>query len=73
MGCESVKDPKKRKQCEEANKQLARFKSKNSEASMRKNDSIVNESISMRNRAIETITDKMNRQAGAAMKPEYNK
>jgi hypothetical protein len=22
MGCESVKDPKKRKQCEEANKQL---------------------------------------------------
>jgi len=27
----------------------------------------------MRNRAIETITDKMNRQAGQAMKPKYNK
>ena len=68
MGCESVKDPKKRKRCEEANKQLADFKSKNSEASMRKNDF-----IPMRNRAIETITDKMNRQAGEAMKPKYNK
>ncbi len=68
MACEGIKDPKKRKRCEEANKQLADFKSNNSEASIRKNDS-----ISMRNRAIETITDKMNRQAGGAMKPKYNK
>jgi len=67
MACEKVKDPKAKKRCLEANKQLADFKAKNSEASMRQND------ISMRNRAIETITDKMNRQAGQAMKPKYNK
>jgi hypothetical protein len=68
MGCESVKDPKKRKQCEEANKQLADFNKKNSEASIRKNDS-----IPMRNTAIETIAEKMQRQAAAAMKPKHNK
>ena len=28
MGCESVKDAKKRKKCEEANKQLESFKAK---------------------------------------------
>ncbi len=68
MACKGIKDPKAKKKCLEANKQLADFRSKNSEASMRKNDS-----ISMRNREIETITDKMNRQAGGAMEPKYNK
>tara|TARA_R100001198_G_scaffold96014_1_gene84085 strand:+ start:4512 stop:4712 length:201 start_codon:yes stop_codon:yes gene_type:complete len=66
MGCESVKDPKKRKQCEEANKQLARFQKTQSASK-------ANESTPMKNRAIETIADKMVRQAKGAMKPKYNK
>ncbi len=68
MACKGIKDPKAKKKCLEANKQLSDFKNKNSEASIRKNDS-----ISMNNRAIETISDKMNRQAGGAMEPKYNK
>lgn len=68
MACEKIKDAKLKKRCLEANKQLADFKNKNSEASMKRNDL-----ISMRNSAIETISDKMNRQAGGAMKPKYNK
>lgn len=64
MACEGIKDPKAKKKCLEANKQLARFKAKEVK---QKNDS-----TPMRNSSIETIADKMVRQAKGAMKPKYN-
>lgn len=64
MACEGIKDPSKKKRCLEANKQLARFKDKETK---QKNDS-----TPMRNSSIETIADKMVRQAKGAMKPKYN-
>lgn len=66
MACEGIKDSKKRKRCEEANKQLADFQKKQSASK-------VNDSTPMKNRAIETIADKMVRQAKGAMKPLKNK
>ncbi len=66
MACEGIKDPKTKKRCLEANKQLADFERKQSAKK-------VNDSTPMKNRSIETIADKMVRQAKGAMKPKYNK
>lgn len=74
MACEKVKDPKAKKKCLEANKQLKNFNKKNSYySSMPGVLNRSNNSIPMKNRSIEVVTDKMARQAGAAMQPLKNK
>ncbi len=64
MACEKIKDPKAKKKCLEANKQLENFKKNSYYSSMPGVLNRSNDSISMKNRSIEVITDKMARQAG---------
>ena len=73
MACEKIKDPKAKKRCLEANKQLENFKKNSYHSSMPGVLNRSNDSISMKNKSIEVITDKMARQAGKEMKPKYNK
>lgn len=75
MACEKIKDAKAKKKCLEANKQLENFKKNSYYSSMPGvlNRSRKNESIPMKNRSIEVVTDKMARQAGAEIKPKSNK
>ena len=73
MACEKIKDPKAKKKCLEANKQLENFKKNSYFSSMPENLDRRKDSVPMRNRSIEVISNKMARQAGAAMKPKYNK
>jgi len=73
MACEKIKDAKLKKRCLEANRQLENFKKKSYSSSMPENLDRRNDSISIKNRSIEVIADKMARQeAGKPMKPKHN-